>query len=60
MEFRAQDTEGFLFTAAISPGNHRTRRAAPFGGSRNGHVCIDFEGSGVVVKRKRGLAIYDC
>lgn len=60
MEVRARDTEGFLFTAAISPGNHRTRRTAPFAGSRNGHVCLDFESNGVVVKRKRGRAIYDC
>ena len=60
MEVRAWDTDGFLFTAAISPGNHRTRRRAPFAGSRNGHVCLDFESNGVVVKRNRGRAIYDC
>jgi hypothetical protein len=30
MEIRAQDTDGFLFTAYISPGSHRTRRSAPF------------------------------
>ena len=60
MEVRAQDTDGFLFTADISPGNHRTRRATPFAGSRNGHVCLDFEGNGAVVRRMRGLAVYDC
>jgi len=60
MEIRAQDTDGFLFTADISPGNHRARRATPFAESRNGHVCLDFKGSGEVLERKRGLAIYDC
>ena len=60
MEFRAQDTDGFLFTADISPGNHRARRATPFAESRNGHVCLDFKGSGEVLERKRGLVIYDC
>jgi len=60
MEIRAQDTDGFLFTADISPGNHRARRATPFAESRNGHVCLDFKGSGEVLERKRGLVIYDC
>lgn len=60
MEIRPRDTDGFLFTADISPGNHRTRRATPFAGSRNAHVCLDFTGSGEVLERKRGLAIYDC
>jgi hypothetical protein len=60
MEVRAQDTDGFLFTADISPGSHRTRRATPFAESRNGHVCLDFKGSGEVLERKRALAIYDC
>jgi len=60
MEIRAQDTDGFLFTADISPGNHRARRATPFAESRNGHVCLDFEGGGEVLERKRVLVIYDC
>jgi len=60
MEIRPRDTDGFLFTADISPGNHRTRRATPFAQSRNRHVCLDFTGSGEVLERKRGLAIYDC
>jgi hypothetical protein len=60
MEIRPRDTDGFLFTADISPGNHRTRRATPFAGSRNAHVCLDFKSSGEVLERKRGLAIYDC
>jgi hypothetical protein len=60
MEIRPQDTDGFLFTADISPGDHRTRRATPFAESRNGHVCLDFKGSGEVLERKRALAIYDC
>jgi hypothetical protein len=60
MEIRPRDTDGFLFTADISPGNHRTRRATPFAESRNRHVCLDFKGSGEVLERKRGLAIYDC
>lgn len=60
MEIRPQDTDGFLFTADISPGDHRTRRATPFAESRNGHVCLDFKGSGEVLERKRGLALYDC
>lgn len=60
MEVRAQDTDGFLFTADISPGNHRTRRATPFAESRNGHVCLDFKGSGEVLARKHDRAMYDC
>ena len=60
MAIRSQDTDGFLFAAEISPGNHRTRRATPFTESRNGHVCLDFKGSGEVLERERGLAIYDC
>jgi hypothetical protein len=60
MEVRAQDTDGFLFTADISPGNHGARRATPFAKSRNAHVCLDFTSSGEVLERKRGLAIYDC
>ena len=60
MAIRARDTDGFLFTAEVSPGNHRTRRTAPFSGSRNAHVCLDFKSSGEVLERKRGHAIYDC
>jgi hypothetical protein len=60
MEIRPRDTDDFLFTADISPGNHRTRRATPFAESRNRHVCLDFKGSGEVLERKRGLAIHDC
>lgn len=60
MEIRPRDTDGFLFTADISPGNHRTRRTAPFAGSRNEHVCLDFRSSGEVLERKRGRALYDC
>jgi hypothetical protein len=60
MEIRAQDTDGFLFTADISAGNYRTRRATPFAESRNGHICLDFKNSGDVLTRKRGLATYDC
>jgi hypothetical protein len=60
MEIRPRDADEFLFTADISPGNHRTRRAAPFARSRNGHVCLDFEGDGEVLERKHGRASYDC
>ena len=60
MVIRAQDTDGFLYTAEFSAGNHLTRRTRPFAKSRNGHVCLDFEAGGEVLERKLDRAIYDC
>jgi hypothetical protein len=60
MEIRPQDTDGFLYTADISAGNYPTRRATPFAESRNGHVCLDFKGTGEVVERELDQATYDC
>jgi hypothetical protein len=60
MEIRPRDTDGFLFTADISAGNYLTRRATPFAKSRSGHVCLDFDRAGEVIKRKLDLATYHC
>jgi len=60
MEVRPKDKDGFLYTADISASNYLTRRATPFVNSRNGHVCLDFQATGEVLKRELDLATYDC
>ncbi|HEU5064366.1 MAG TPA: hypothetical protein VFT86_00560 [Gaiellaceae bacterium] len=60
MELRPRDSDGFLFTADIYAGNYPTRRATPFAKSRSGHVCLDFQRTGEVLKRKLDLATYHC
>jgi hypothetical protein len=60
MDVRPRDTDGFLYTADISARNSLTRRATPFAKSRNGHVCLDFQSTGEVIKRERDFATYDC
>lgn len=60
MEVRPQDADGFLYTADISAGNYLTRRATPFAKSRSGHVCLDFQRTGEVLKRELDLATYHC
>ena len=60
MELRPRDSDGFLFTADIYAGNYPTRRATPFAKSRSGHVCLDFQRTGAVLKRKLDLATYHC
>lgn len=60
MEVRPRDKDGFLYTADISAGNSLTRGATPFVKSRNGHICLDFQSTGEVLKRDLDLATYDC
>ncbi len=60
MDVRPRDTDGVLYTADISAGNRRTRRATPFAKTRNGHICLDFHGTGEVLQRELARATYDC